>query len=65
MNALALARAPAVRSSRMRRARRGMLAAMEDTMVLQQGTLRTPAPLVPALAAAAVLALLAAGYFAY
>jgi hypothetical protein len=44
---------------------RGILCAMEDTMVLPASALRKPLPLVPALAAASVLAVALAGYFFY
>jgi hypothetical protein len=38
---------------------------MEDTMVLPASALKKPLPLVPALAAASVLAVMAAGFFCY
>lgn len=42
-----------------------MLAGMEDTMILPAGVTKRPLPVVPALAAAVVVALGTAGYFAY
>lgn len=65
MNALALAPGRHVRPSRMAGLRRGMLARMEDTMILPAGAAKRALPVVPALAAAVVVALAAAGYFAF
>ncbi len=47
----------------MRAPARFMLSPMEDTMVLPADALKKPLPLLPALACAAVLALVAAGFF--
>jgi hypothetical protein len=61
--ALALGRRGRVRMSRMPASGRGILATMQDTMVLPASALKKPLPVVPALVATSVLALALAGFF--
>jgi hypothetical protein len=63
--ALAFGRGAGVRSSRMTARERGILCAMEDTMVLPAATFKKTLPLVPVLGAVAAVAVVLAGFFCY